>query len=225
LKRQAKTARVYQATAATPEDVEKIIAILDAGPKVPALFKAYHQQRRMQGYIDAAFTALWWLTAARGENVLSLRAEDIVSSPAVPPTGLPGIAVTFYQHKTMGKRDPYTVHTAVHWKQYLDKLPKEGKLFPDRKCLERVTRAMRQLDPPLEARSFRRGALRTLAATGVDATTLLSFSRHASEKTLMRYLDWGRYYVAGRNAAVMAAQALIPASARKSNDENDDYSS
>ena len=45
----------------------------------------------------------------------------------------------------------------------------------------------------LELRSFRRGALQTMGSKCVTTDVLRHFSQHASEKTLLRYLDWGRY--------------------------------
>ena len=43
----------------------------------------------------------------------------------------------------------------------------------------------------LEAKSIRRGALQTLAQAGIPITTLMLFSGHAREQTLLRYLNWG----------------------------------
>jgi hypothetical protein len=60
----------------------------------------------------------------------------------------------------------------------------------------------------LELRSFRRGALQQMAKNGVELNTLRLFSRHRDERTLLRYLDWGRFAMINHAATTTAAKAL-----------------
>jgi hypothetical protein len=69
--------------------------------------------------------------------------------------------------------------------------------------------AVRRAEPSLNMRAVRRGALQCLAINGTDIETLLQFSGHSSERTLKRYLDWGRLFGSGAERGAAAAQALF----------------
>ncbi len=62
----------------------------------------------------------------------------------------------------------------------------------------------------LEARSFRRGSLQTMAMAGATERTLRFFSHHATEETLMRYLSWGWFHQNQHVQTTHASQALWP---------------
>ena len=49
----------------------------------------------------------------------------------------------------------------------------------------------RKVDKTMEARSIRRGSLQTMASAGVPNADLMRYSGHSSERTLLRYLNWG----------------------------------
>ena len=51
--------------------------------------------------------------------------------------------------------------------------------------------ALRVVDPALEQRSLRRGAIQALAASGLKDEELLHYSGHSSVQMLRRYLNYG----------------------------------
>ena len=71
---------------------------------------------------------------------------------------------------------------------------KEKKLI-----LDRIREMLLSVNEDLELRSIRRGGLQRMAMKGHKLSTILEFSQHADEKTLMRYLDWGTTLTARRD--------------------------
>ena len=59
----------------------------------------------------------------------------------------------------------------------------------------------------MEARSVRRGSLQTMALAGVPLETLILYSGHTNEKTLLRYLGWG--HAAGARQRQMADAGAV----------------
>ena len=181
-----------------------------------------------------SFIMLEWVTACRSGDTRALRAKDVTLATAVDINGNFPISVQFALGKAAKLRGPYTVHSAVppEWaaeiREHLRQNP-TGPLFPTRVARltdarkteplqARVLAAIRAAGSHLSTRSMRRGALQSLAkslgAAGVsqaDALTqLMAFSGHTNEKTLKRYLDWGRLFAAGaREGAQAAAAGLI----------------
>lgn len=138
-----------------------------------------------------------WLTAGRVGCVLQLQREDVT----LDAEGR--MSVQFRRGKGVTMGAPYTVHTACppQWQEAVKALLKrvqKGFLWP---CDSREARvalgkgvaaALKRVDPQLEQRSLRRGALQAMAEKGVDESVLMSFSGHRRVDTLHRYLDWGR---------------------------------
>ena len=143
---------------------------------------------------------LAWISAARGGDILKLRTRD------VEETG-EGTRIKFVIGKTATSQ-PYTVATTVlseEAKEYL-KEPRETEwLFPGLSG-EAIKRAVRRAHPRLEQRSVRRGAIQTLAATGMEDAEILHYSQHRSLDTLRRYLDFG--WLSGE-AGVRGARAGV----------------
>ncbi len=84
---------------------------------------------------------------------------------------------------------------------YLDGLhPETTFIFPDPTSQDRLNRrasvnvALRNAndEPKLENRSLRRGSLQQLARAGMSKKALLACSGHSTEKSLKRYLNFGR---------------------------------
>jgi hypothetical protein len=141
----------------------------------------------------AALIALAWITTGRPGCISQLRAEDLTRTEN-------GLAVTFRRGKTVKLRKrPYTVTTAPgEFAPFLEALANEtGFLFPcetlqlRRELLKEMTESLRLVDPQLESRSIRRGALQHMATRGVPATVLMSFSGHGSVSMLKVYLGHG----------------------------------
>ena len=158
----------------------------------------------------AAVLLLMWYTTQRVGCVLQLAREDVALNSVL---GEKTLTITFRRGKGAKTRGPYTVHTTkvtahlrvlegilnVHPKARLFKL-KTSQMLP----------TIRLVDPALEARSVRRGALQAMAAAGVPLELLMRYSGHTQEKTLLRYLNWG--VVTGELQRQMqeAGQALQP---------------
>jgi hypothetical protein len=124
------------------------------------------------------------------------------------------VSVTFYRGKAAQVRGPYTVHTGalpLHWLQHI---VEAMKLSPTRLFQGITTTDMlhvfRAVRKDMEAKSLRRGSLQELALSGTPIPTLMHFSGHTSERTLLRYLCWGQRAGAIARAMITAGACLIP---------------
>lgn len=129
---------------------------------------------------------LAWVTAGRGGDVLLLRPENVTVQGEV-------LAVNFCRGKTAKVRGPYTVHTTLPpqgFLEYLEAAKGQQWLFPQVKGAH-LKEALRLVDPSLEQRSLRRGAIQALAASGLTDEELLHYSGHSSVQMLRRYLNYG----------------------------------
>ena len=158
---------------------------------------------------------LMWLTAARPGCLLQLLRSNVEFNQATN-----ALTIRFVAGKGVLLRGPYTVHTACppQWSQrlqaYLQQQHPTSLVVPatpsmrlqDRNAC--LLRALRVAHPNLSMRAMRRGSLQAMALAGATAETLMSFSGHSQEKTLKRYLDWGRLFGEQQQRAVAAAGAL-----------------
>ena len=147
---------------------------------------------------------LMWFTAGRVGDILQLTNEDLTLNDDETMT------VTFQKGKTVCYRGPYTVHT-TSITDYIDTLMQHWRMDqPQQTLLALTPRDMRRtyklVNAALEAKSVRRGALQCMAASGVPHTVLMKYSGHLQEKTLLRYLNWGR--ITGETRTAMAAAGL-----------------
>jgi len=147
--------------------------------------------------------ALGWLVAGRTGDILKLRREDIVLSNG-------SLTVTYRRGKTVARRGPYSVSTLVprEWQILFDKMP---DMPMNGSSTWATLKALRTVHKDLENRSIRRGALQTLARSGIEEQTLLLFSGHASVAMLRRYLAWGADTAANTSAMKKAAANLVAA--------------
>ena len=151
---------------------------------------------------------LMWATAGRVGDILQLAHEDI----KLEPEG--SLTITYSRGKAVLLRGPYTVSTAILeptfiqlFKQLWDPSRKSEPLF-DLAAPAMLT-TFRRVDKRLEAKSVRRGALQHLALNGIPMETLMQFSGHYREKTLLRYLGWGRTAKAQHRSMITAGQLLF----------------
>lgn len=141
-----------------------------------------------------------------------------------PPAadGTTDVAVTFRRGKGVIFRGPYTVatklwpaaaaalrHTMAQAASSTAFLWRQEKHYHD--IQQQLLQTLRSADPALEQKSMRRGSLQHLAALGFDARTLMHFSGHTQERTLMRYLSWGAKSGELRGKTLAAAPHLMPA--------------
>lgn len=146
---------------------------------------------------------LSWLTAGRGGDILLLRPENVTVQGST-------LSVNFVRGKTAKVRGPYTVHTTLPAPEFLvfldeAKSAQRRWLFPQVKGAQ-LKEALRVVDPELEQRSLRRGAIQALAATGLTDEELLHYSGHSSVQMLRRYLNYG---LKSGEAAGRAARAAV----------------
>ena len=164
---------------------------------------------------------LMWLTAARVGCVLQLRKADIEVLLERET-----IRVTFRHGKSVALRGPYTIFTAIPPAEMAmlqarlaectaptdfvisnDMAPRK-RMFLMRSALRSVN-----MNPNLNNRSVRRGALQALASNpDTDVETLMRFAGHTNPSTTRRYLEWGRLFPQEEAAGVAAAAALRPSS-------------
>ena len=158
--------------------------------------------------------ALSWLVAGRVGDILELRAEDVSYDPNTKM-----VSLTYRRGKTVSRRGPYSVHSEVteEWAQLFATFfgKSAPRPFAGVKVAD-VTKALRRVDPALEARSIRRGAIQTMAVSGVPDEVLIMFSGHATIGMLHRYLQWGSVGSVKKNLMAAAARELTkPAKAIK----------
>jgi integrase len=159
-----------------------------------------------------AVLLLQWLTAGRRGCVLKLQRRDV----QLEEDG--GLRVQFRRGKGVRFRGPYTVPTKcpAEWlpllRQYLETKRPTDALFPfsgpNAVLADAVRRALQRVNPFLGSRELRRGSLQTMALAGTPPDQLMTFSGHTSQRTLLRYLDWGRLAKWREAAAHAAADQL-----------------
>jgi integrase len=130
---------------------------------------------------------LAWLTCGRVADVLRLKPNDII-------IGAERLTVTFRDTKT---RNTYTVATALPPAQHItiftdviESATYARPVFHDN-LKAQISRALKAQRPALTQHSLRRGAIQTLAKSGVSAKHLLNFSGHKTMASLLTYLDDG----------------------------------
>ena len=145
---------------------------------------------------------LAWLTCGRVADVLRLKPNDII-------IGSERLTVTFRDTKT---RSTYTVATALppapHLDIFTDMLESATyarPVFHDN-LKAKIPRALKAQRAALTQHSLRRGAIQTLANSGVSAKHLLNFSGHKTMSSLMTYLDDG---ISAPGLDLQTAQARV----------------
>lgn len=136
--------------------------------------------------------AIMWYTSQRVGCVLQLAPADLQWNDDDT------LSITFKRGKSVKIRGPYTVHTTnlkaikPMIQRYVASVQKRraSRLFTLKTA--EMLQTFRLVDPALEARSVRRGTLQTMAQKGVPNATLMEYSGHTCERTLLRYLNWGK---------------------------------
>lgn len=109
--------------------------------------------------------------------------------------------ITLFEGKTIKRRQPYSLHLPVASEvgQALAAYLRTAQniMFPSRYLTTyKVIRTNMQLsDTRLNLLSIRKGGLQRMALLGMTTENILTYSRHASVETLMRYLDWGAVHL------------------------------
>ena len=195
------TLRKIMGEAERPED-GKISRFLEARAAAspashPLPMTTAHARRLMQRMDEPIVTAilLAFVMGQRISDVMQLAGEDLTTNGK-------NLVITFRRGKVIPKIGPFTLalalDTAVARQMVEMAKGRPGFLFTpansEAERLEmqsRVRQTLVDLDARLEARSIRRGGLQAMATRGESMESMLRVSKHASEKMLMRYLDWG----------------------------------
>jgi hypothetical protein len=186
--------------------------VRQARPLTLAAFERMMDKLILNKESGAAFLLLGgWSHAARVGNVATLMEKNFEDADLE--------SITWSKAKTTARIGKYTTASSYgKYTQFLqdhmkDKKPTE--LLCSTYDLDKLRIALKVEDSSHDLRSLRRGALQTLAKSGTDVPTLLHFSGHTSEKSLMRYLGWGAKFSKGiQNAKGAAKAALVPSSTR-----------
>ena len=148
---------------------------------------------------------LMFFTSGRVGCVLALEKSDLTLRSDT------SIAATFRRGKGVKLRGPYTVHGPKLLHHFAEL---EAYVAQCNKKLFTITPAkmlstFRLADRRMEARSVRRGSLQTMARAGVPLETLMRYSGHTNEGTLLRYLGWGETAGDVQRQMAEAGAALI----------------
>jgi hypothetical protein len=146
---------------------------------------------------------LWWVTAARQGDALQLLWTNVRQQGR-------NLSVKYVTGKGVNLRGtPYTVHTVLPEGWQLNRTMTQEVIPPAmrQQTQSDFKRTLTMLDPELEVRSIRRGALQTLAAVQTPEQVLLQFSGHTNVQMLRRYLDWGMQLAVAQSQGAVAAES------------------
>ena len=137
-----------------------------------------------------------------------------------------GLHMTFRRGKSVKlRRKVYSLKTAAGPLQRYLSLNGEPNHFlfyakePEDRAdlLKTMTRLLREVNPDLESRSIRRGALQAMARCGVDQDVMMHFSGHTNLAMLNRYLDFGILLAKQVERQHQAAKAALGVDETRSN--------
>lgn len=178
---------VKQSAPATIQDIRKAAHLLRKSPRAKLLL------------------ILAWSHAARASNAMSLQPQWFSADNTI---------ITWKKAKTTAKRGPYS--TSSNYGEFTEFVRSEIAACTNRAApmfnkddLSQVRSALRSLNKDFDLRSFRRGALQALATQGIPIATLMQFSGHTTERSLLRYLNWGQKYGEAYNRGTKAAKECL----------------
>jgi len=151
---------------------------------------------------------LSWRFAARPLNTMNLRKQDLI----VEDNNI--LKIIWANAKTSGRRGIYTTAAAVdeEIKVLIASLQPGQEVVQENNqpsALRAIRTAIRKVaGSHFDMRSIRRGALTTMALSGVPLTDLMLVSGHTTEKSLMTYLGYGTSAVEYLERMIKATRAL-----------------
>ena len=167
----------------------------------------------------AALLTLSWATTGRPWTWYDVFQSEMKMVPVLQQEIITGyqVAVTWTNHKTVGKRGAFTTHTwlpvelAKPIQRHIANT-RHKYLFPKvtwHALLNEVKQLLRDQDPKWDLKCLRRGSLSTMARAGVPLKDLRNFSGHTTDAMLLRYLGWGRHAGVLKTAGMAAAKSLF----------------
>ncbi|KAK7199243.1 Phage integrase family [Novymonas esmeraldas] len=168
-------------------------------PPAPLTVAEYGQvHRRLSDSPEAqVYAALMWACAARAGDIGHLMVRDIHFGSPIPPDSV-RLQLTIRRGKGARFRGPYPIPTVLTRQDasalqgLMGQRAAQGRLFPNEPPLRtRVAAAVKAVNSSAALPSFRKGAARHLAASGVPEEALMRVTGHTRVETLRRYLGYG----------------------------------
>ena len=189
--------------------VRKTLPKAPVGATRSQVYQAIQQETSLP--VKAALI-LSWICAARTSDIWRLQKRHVT----INSDG--SLSLTYLETKTAKATGPRPLATAplppawlAIFKNWYNQ--RNAWLFPEKGLNSETRAALRRIDPRLECRSLRRGALSAMAEAGVPSSVLLEYSGHTGEKMLRVYLDWGRLLRSVTTTTAAAGAALTTATA------------
>ena len=137
---------------------------------------------------------------------LQLQTEDVKEVPSLPNV----VSMTFRRGKTIITTGPYTLWAEVDQPTiaFIRRRQAQQEQHLILRTAEQLYRPLRAVFPGYHVRSFRRGALQELAMTGATLAELRIISRHMTDASLYRYLNFGEESYAERDKVLQLTHRL-----------------
>ena len=153
-----------------------------------------------------AVTELMWKTASRLTSITQLMTRDVKELSSDSNT----ISMTFRRGKTILASGPYTLWARVSSEtlRYIRSQQEHGLEQLFQRTAQQLYAPMRRLLQGYQVRSFRRGAVQQMAATDVTLEQLRLVTRHVSDQSLYRYLNFGEESLSERRKMLTMTDKL-----------------
>lgn len=151
-----------------------------------------------------AVTELMWKTASRLTSITQLMTQD------VKETDSNTISMTFRRGKTILASGPYTLWARVSNEtlRYIRSQREHGLEQLFQRTAQQLYAPMHRLLQGYQVRSFRRGAVQQMASTDVTLEELRLVTRHVSDQSLYRYLNFGEESLSERRKMLAMTDKL-----------------
>jgi integrase len=151
-----------------------------------------------------AVTEIMWKTASRLTSVTQLMTQD------VKETDNNTISMTFRRGKTILASGPYTLWARVSNEtlRYIRSQREHGLEQLFQRTAQQLYAPMHKLLQGYQVRSFRRGAVQQMASTDVTLEELRLVTRHVSDQSLYRYLNFGEESLSERRKMLAMTDKL-----------------
>jgi hypothetical protein len=153
-----------------------------------------------------AVTELMWKTASRLTSITQLMTRDVKELSSDSNT----VSMTFRRGKTILASGPYTLWARVSSEtlRYIRSQREHGLEQLFQRTAQQLYAPMRRLLQGYQVRSFRRGAVQQMAATDVTLEQLRLVTRHVSDQSLYRYLNFGEESLSERRKMLTMTDKL-----------------
>lgn len=187
---------------------EAKIELMAHPPKQSAPLTSAEVQRilsRCQDLEMYAVIELMWKTASRLTSITQLATEDVKELPDGET-----ISMTFRRGKTILASGPYTIWARVSSEtlRYIRSQHEHGSSRLFQKTAEELYAPLRALLQGYHTRSFRRGAVQKMASTDATLEELRLVTRHVSDQSLYRYLNFGEESLSERKKMLAMTDRL-----------------